>query len=145
VSRLGCWERCIYIKSVQSDARPAGLLRQAGGSGSRRGPEVNLARGGWKQWSGILRMMHPPDNAHAYIRNPEDRASVNGSKQREGSRHRAGSEGNLARTGRKQMSGKVVRSGNYAHRFTYLANIAPTSSCLGTPRYTQTRRPCLEE
>jgi hypothetical protein len=137
--------RGLYIKSVQKTVRQAGLSRQAGGSGSRRGPEVKLGRGGWKQSFGILRMMHPPDNAHAYILNPEDHASVNGFRQTEGSRLRAGSEGNQARIGRKQMSDINIRSGNHAHRFTYLANITPTSNCLRTSRCTQPRQPCLEE
>jgi hypothetical protein len=143
VSTFGCWKRCIY--KVGPEGRTSGGVVQAG----RRVGKQARTRSQFcaRRFKAIVRHpphdekpslwtyiphrphrfdIHLPGNAHAYILNPEDRASVNGSKQRERSRLRAGSEGNLARIGWKQMSGKAVKPGNDAHRSTYLAR--PTTS-----------------
>jgi hypothetical protein len=161
VSTFGCWKRCIY--KVRPQGRTSGGVVQAGrrvGKQARTRSQFCARRFKaivWHPphdekpslWTYIPHRphrfdIHLPGNAHAYILNPEDRASVNGSKQRERSRLRAGSEGNLARTGRKQMSDIDIRSGDHAHQFTYLANITPTSNCLGISRCTQPRRPLIK-
>jgi hypothetical protein len=144
VSTFGCWERFIY-KVGPEDGTSSRIVQ----AGRRVGKQARTRSQAWTRRLEAI-VWHPPhdappDNAHAYILNPEDHASVNGFRQTEGSRLRAGSEGNQAGIGRKQMSDINIRSGNHAHRFTYLANITPTSNCLRTSRCTQPRQPCLEE
>jgi hypothetical protein len=60
----------IYIQSVHKAVRRAGVSKQAEGSGTRVGPEVNLARGGWKQMHGNLHRIGNHPDGFTYLIDP---------------------------------------------------------------------------
>jgi hypothetical protein len=129
------------------------VSKQAGGSGSRVGPEVNLARGGWKKMSGNLHRIGNHTDGFTYLIDPmasmfirratpihiySTQKTVHRRKGQgsEKGRESAGSEGNVGRIGRNQMSGIVIRPRNHAHRFTYLARLIASKSSAGQSPHT---------